>query len=407
MKTVGQISPDKCCGCAACMDKCPVKAISMHYDGDFNRVPFVDTDLCISCGQCIKLCPNTGNKNREHEDNYKVYLGSYKNSFIEKHSSSGGIFAALALHVLEQKGVVYGASIIYEDDLLSCHHIRITDANELYKLQGSKYVQSRTDGVFQKVKDDLKRGIKVLFSGTSCQVASLKSFVGSNDNLYTVDLVCHGVPKENLFYDYINYYETKYDCKVVNVSFRAKGIFFHGTEIKHVLTLTYEKNGKRFKKILVEPKSSFYRLFMSRAGYRSSCYHCLYATPNKPADITLGDYTLTPKESERYQLPIDTTYSTIIVHNNNGSQLLRSIKDELILSIVSPKDVIARHGNLNHPSRLTNEGAYYYSCYLTGGYGKLQKLIIFRFVKSEIRYLFYRILIKQHLKFSKKSQEAL
>jgi coenzyme F420-reducing hydrogenase beta subunit len=374
------------------MDKCPVKAISMHYDNDFNRVPLVDAELCISCGQCVKLCPNINEITREHEDDYTVYLGSYKKSCVEKRSSSGGIFAALALYVLNQNGVVYGAAIKCEDDSLSCRHIRITDPSELSQLQGSKYVQSRTDGIFQKVKDDLKKGNKVLFSGTSCQVASLKRFVGNNDNLYTVDLVCHGVPKEKLFNDYIDYYEGKHDCTVVNVSFRAKGLFYHGKEIKHVLTLTCEKKGKRYKRILVEPKSSFYCLFMTRAGYRSSCYHCLYATPNKPADITLGDYTLTTKESEKYQLPLDLTYSTIIVHNSKGNLLLSSIKDVLIISTVFAKDVIARHGNLNHPSKLSKEGEYLYVCYLTGGYDKLQKLIRIRLLKSEIRYLIDRII---------------
>ena len=387
MMTVGQISPDRCCGCAACMDKCPVKAISMHYDGDFNRVPLVDDGLCISCGQCVKLCPNIDEITREQEDNYSVYLGSYKNKRIEKSSSSGGIFAALALHVLNQNGVVYGATIKYDDDTLSCHHIRITDANELSQLQGSKYIQSRTDGIFRKVKDDLKDGKIVLFSGTSCQVASLKRFVGSNDNLYTVDLVCHGVPKEKLFNDYINYYEIKHGCKVVNVSFRAKGIFFHGKETKHVLTLTCEKNGKRFNTILVEAQSSYYRMFMSRAGYRSSCYHCRYATVDKPADITLGDYTLTLKESKKYNLPSTQNYSTIITHNKKGLQLLAEIESCLTFSEVSSCEVIAKHGNLNHPSVLTADGIVLYNSYLKGGFSKVQKIVNYWCFKLNVKWL--------------------
>lgn len=391
MITVGQITPDKCCGCAACMDKCPVKAITMHYDEGFNRVPNVDAELCISCGQCVKLCPNTEVKKRITDDNYTVYLGSYKNKSIEQYSSSGGIFAALALYVLNQNGVVYGAAIKYENNFLLCRHTRITDVGELFQLQGSKYVQSRTDGVFQNVKDDLKDGKIVLFSGTSCQVASLKQFIGNNDNLFTVDLVCHGVPKEKIFNDYIDYYETKHNCKVINVSFRAKGVFYRGKETKHVLTLTCENKGKRYNTILVEPKSSFYCMFMSRAGYRSSCYNCLYATPDKPADITLGDYTLKPEEFRKYKLPPHFIYSTIICHNVKGKELLRGIKDDIIISKASSEEVVSRHGNLNTPSKVTEEGRILYDAYITGGFKKLQRIIICGLVKSYIRYLIYRI----------------
>ena len=102
------------------------------------------------------------------------------------------------------------------------------DAKDIYLLQGSKYIQSRTDGIYKQVKADLKEGRKVLFSGTSCQVASLKRFVGDAPNLYTIDLVCHGVPKEKLFQDYISFYESKNKCTVKNVSFRSKGYYCHG-----------------------------------------------------------------------------------------------------------------------------------------------------------------------------------
>lgn len=389
-QTVSAIVPEKCCGCAACMDKCPVHAISMHYDSDFNRVPHVDENVCISCGQCIKLCPRYNEEDRDKHEGLdkkiKVYLGCYKNEDVEKKSSSGGIFAALALQVLKQKGVVYGAAMCYENNKLSCHHIRVLDAKDIYLLQGSKYIQSRTDGIYKQVKADLKEGRKVLFSGTSCQVASLKRFVGDTPNLYTIDLVCHGVPKEKLFQDYISFYESKNKCTVKNVSFRSKGYYWHGKERKHLLTLTYEKNKVLYDEKILEQKSSYYCLFMSRAGYRLSCYSCAYATPNKPADLTLGDYHLTAREFEKYQLPSNQTYSTILVHNDKGKEVLDEIKENLKLAKASPQEVIARHGNLNYPSKMTDYGRLMYSTYLQGGYAKLQRMINIRFLKSNFRY---------------------
>ena len=389
-QTVGAITPENCCGCAACMDKCPVHAITMHYDSDFNRVPLVDDKACISCGQCVKLCPRINEEDRESceniNGNINVYLGCYENKAVERNSSSGGIFAAMALQMIEQGGIVYGAAMCYENNSLSCRHIRVTEAKDIHLLQGSKYIQSRTDGIYKQVKADLKEGRMVLFSGTSCQVASLKRFVGENPNLYTVDLVCHGVPKEKLFKDYISFYESKYKCTIKNISFRSKGYFFHGKEMKHLLTLTCEKNNEVYEDKIIENKSSYYCLFMSRAGYRSSCYSCIYASPNKPADITLGDYTLTSIEAKKYQLLPTHTYSTILVHNDRGEKMLEDIKDNLILASANPNEVIARHGNLNHPSKITERGTLLYTAYLKGGYSRLQRIINFRMLKYEIYY---------------------
>jgi coenzyme F420-reducing hydrogenase beta subunit len=125
---------------------------------------------------------------------------------------------------------------------------------------------------------------------------------------------------------------------------------------------------------------------MSRAGYRSSCYSCIYASPNKPADITLGDYTLTSIEAKKYQLLPTHTYSTILVHNDRGEKMLEDIKDNLILASANPNEVIARHGNLNHPSKITERGTLLYTAYLKGGYSRLQRIINFRMLKYEVYY---------------------
>lgn len=386
MKIVDSLSVERCCGCAACVDKCPVGAIKMHYD-DGNRVPIVDSDICISCGQCVRVCPAFNESERCVSNDYSVFLGSYKNSEIESRSSSGALFAALAIEILKRDGIVYGAAMQYKDGEVYCQHTRVDNYHDLHLLQGSKYIQSKTEGIYKQIKVDLREGKTVLFSGTSCQVAALKRFVGKDENLYTVDLVCHGVPKDQLFKDYIRYCEDKYNCKIVDVSFRSKGIVWHRKEMKHVLTLTCNKNGLQKKIILVEPKSSFYCLFMSRAGYRSSCYNCMYASVDKPADITLGDYTLSIEESKKYNLPSTPTYSTILVRTDIGKRLLDLARENLIITKASSDEVISKHGNLNHPSRITDEGKRMYSAYLEGGFRNLQRIIDYSYLKTSIKWV--------------------
>jgi coenzyme F420-reducing hydrogenase beta subunit len=131
----------------------------------------------------------------------------YKDTKCSIKSSSGGLFVALAKSILAKQGIVYGAAMVYDNHVLECRHIRVEDEKDLYLLQGSKYVQSRMSGIYTQVKKDLTSGKTVLFSGTSCQVASMRNFVGAQERLFTVDLVCHGVPQDKIYNDYIDFIE--------------------------------------------------------------------------------------------------------------------------------------------------------------------------------------------------------
>ncbi len=383
--TVNLLSSDKCCGCAACLDICPVHAISMKEDDSWNRRASVDESICIKCGLCTKVCPHF-TKEECASIKKRFYVGFCNDKEFSKKSSSGGIFATIAREIICQGGIVYGAAMVVENNGILCKHIRVDSLENIPLLQGSKYVQSRTDGIYKEVKKDLSEGKTVLFSGTSCQIASLKRFVGERDNLCTVDLVCHGVPKNKLFHDYIMFLEKKYKCKIVDISFREKGRMYLGSEMRYFLSLQCKSKKSVTCSINIQSiKSAYYSLFLTRAGYRDSCYHCAFATLHKPGDLTLGDFMPREMEKKKYGFSSAEHYSSIIVHNGKGEAMLKKI-DRLIRKVEIPMDeMIKHHQNLSVPSVASLQGELYLKHYVEGGYDRLQGLVERRFRKHQIK----------------------
>lgn len=375
---------DNCTGCGACVDKCPYNAIKLRVEKTGSRLPAVDSKKCVSCGLCKKTCPNLNTMATQlYED--KSFIGFYKNKEIADQSSSGGVFAAVAKHFLEKHAVVYGAAMVYENDRLNCKHIRIDDVDDLRLLQGSKYVQSHTEGIFNEVKRDLDNGRLVLFSGTSCQIAGLRSFIGNNENLFLIDLVCHGVPKDRVFADYVDYVEALYNCKLVNMSFRAKGETYAGVEMPYFIKMEFKKGDNvSFEVAAPKPKSSYYNLFLARAGYRESCYVCKYATIKKPSDITLGDFRPNGEELIKYGLDDRLSYSSIIVHNDKGYELLKSISEWCFALEIPVVEMLKHHLNMQKPSETSNAGILMYQLYLNGGFAKLHRYVKRNYLKANL-----------------------
>ena len=190
---------DECVGCGACENVCPVKAISMQENEEGFLYPVVDSDLCVSCNKCNHVCPVQ--KNEKKAVVSKAYAAWNKDDAILRGSSSGGVFSILAQYVLRKGGVVCGAAF---DEGNVVKHILVENAADLEKLRGSKYVQSEIGHIFVQIKDLLKSGRQVLFSGTPCQVAGLNSYLEKDfDNLLTVDVACHGVPSPKVWQKYI------------------------------------------------------------------------------------------------------------------------------------------------------------------------------------------------------------
>ena len=316
-----------------------------------------------------------------------VYVAFGQDKTITEKSSSGGVFATLANNILTKGGIVYGAAMMYEEDKLQCKHVRIDKVEDLHLIQGSKYVHSRTSGVFQSVKKDLDNGLTVLFSGTSCQVFALNHFVGENEKLYTVDLVCHGVPKDNVFYDYIDYLEEKEHKKIIGMSFRSKRKY-------NLYILEKNEDNQTSERVITSRKSAFYQLFLQRAGYREACYKCKWASLSKPGNITLGDFIPRKDELEKYGFDRSVTYSSIIVHDSKGNTLIEATPN-LKFVPVTMDEMLRHHGNLIHPSSITPRGKKLYFFYRRYGYVNAQRWIDFNnALRNFLRFVSFRKKIK-------------
>ena len=218
-------NPADCCGCSACASICGHDAITMEPDALGFLYPKVDELKCVNCGLCEKVC--AFNDNYETPDNFAepIAYGARQKDISEvMQSRSGAVFSALSDYILENGGVVYGAG--YTDHFRVVHK-RATTTQERDEFRGSKYVQSDMNDVFRSVRKDLQSGMIVLFSGTPCQTSGLNKYIGKKlrNNLFLVDIVCHGVPSPYIWRDYIAYLEKKQGSKIVWVNFRDKEQF--------------------------------------------------------------------------------------------------------------------------------------------------------------------------------------
>lgn len=359
----------ECCGCGACQAICPKNAIEMVEDEYGFIYPIIDENKCINCNLCKKTCAYM-NPRKINEDK-RVYVSVSKNDETLKKSASGGVFFELANSIIFDGGVVYGCSMELENDKLMPEHIRVDNQENLKKLQGSKYVQSECGNIYRLVKKDLINARKVLFSGTPCQIEGLKSFLQYKEyeNLFLVDIICHGVPSRKMFQDYIKDFETKNNCKVMEFYFRAKdkgwGLFFK---------VVYEKGGKAEKIIKPSYESSFYQLFLDSSIYRENCYECPYATENRNSDLTIGDFWGIGQEHPDVDIDSKRGISCIIANSNKGKKIIEKYSVSLY-NINSNFEKVARHNHqLNKPSKLPKERKVLMNMYKENGYSKVDRL---------------------------------
>ena len=329
-----------CCNCTACMNICPKQAITIKPDENGFSFPEIDRDLCIECGLCNKVCafqnvPITGN------EPISTYVAINKNSEVLLSSASGGIFGALASLVLEKNGVVFGCA--YNNDM-EPEHIYVDNLQDIKKLQGSKYVQSNINTTYTEAKKYLKNDRWVLFTGTPCQIAGLKSFLGKDyGNLITVDIICHGVPSADFFRGYIQYLEDKLRGKVTDFKFRDKS---NGWGLRG--KVVYKKQGKVLQKSILPIDSYYYSYFLKGDIYRENCYECKYACGSREGDFTMGDYW--GVEKAHPEIETKKGVSVLLVNSKKGTTLIDELRKYLDLTESTFEQARVQNGQLNSPT---------------------------------------------------------
>lgn len=326
MKTI--VEPNQCCGCLACADVCPKKAISIVKKNGFSY-PTINEELCVGCKRCEQVCPILNHAENEDYDACDPTVWVAWNTSEERlrDSTSGGMFVELAEKYIENGGYVCGCE--FSEDYKSCRHVLISKKDEISRVVHSKYFQSDMSGVYAAILQLLKEGSSVLFCGTPCQAAALFNFVGEKwrENLLIVDLFCKGIPSQEVHKKYLELLEHEAGSKIISYRSKSKvkgwGKFF--TEIKFA-------NGTA--KYVRSPLDN---LFVTQAlDVRPSCASCRYKGLDRVSDLTIGDYWgVTGVDRATAARGV----SALIVNTEKGQKLVDSLGSAIVKEQRSVFDV--------------------------------------------------------------------
>ena len=337
-----------CCGCNACVQRCPKQCISMIEDKEGFLYPQVDVDSCVNCGLCDKVCPVI------HQNPVRqplgVYAGINPNEIIRMQSSSGGIFTMIAEQIIDEGGVVFGVK--YNEHWEAVHDYALTK-QDLVAFRTSKYIQSIVGKTYKEAESFLRQGKKVLYSGTPCQIAGLKKFLRRNyENLLTIDFICHGTPSPGVFRWYLSEELTRIACmknkrkmfalqnipEIPKIDLLAKE---YNLEIKGIRFRDKRKGWRKYSFVLDVAKLSvfgkkkmislsqtfdmhvFLRGFLKDLYLRPSCYACPAKQLKSGADITIGDWWGIQKIKP--EIDDDKGISAIIVNSNSGVRQIQKL----------------------------------------------------------------------------------
>lgn len=311
-------SKSACCGCYGCENICPKDCIEMKVDNEGFWYPKVDEDKCVNCGLCEKVCPIINTPKKE-EYEIKAYECKNNNEDVRLSSSSGGVFTLLCEEIIENDGVVFGASF---DENFDVRHTYSETLEGCIQFRGSKYVQSKIGNSYKQAKEFLDSGRFVLFSGTPCQITGLEKFLLNKvyDNLITVDIACHGVPSPLVYRTYINKLKEEHNANIKNISFRDKQTGWS----KYSFNIEFN-NGDNFNQLGYE--NIYMKGFLKDIYLRPSCYSCDFKKPITSADITLADYW--GVENIHQELDDDKGISLILVNSKKGQRIFEKINNNM------------------------------------------------------------------------------
>ena len=339
--TISEIIASKVCtGCSLCASVCPKQCISMSSDVEGFPIPVIDTKTCIDCGICYKKCPSSISSIKKYPPQ-KYMAAILDDKYDLLNSSSGGVFIALAKYILSKNGYVCGC--IFDDNMIA-RHICTNNWETIKKMMGSKYVQSDMAGCLLELKELVQEGHLVMFTGTACQVAAIKSLVGWPLNLILVDILCHGVPSPLFLEKYKIYLQHKHKGKLTRLEFRNKERLGWGSEHRTYYEITKDGKVRGYYPSL----PGYFCAFFWGINLRHSCYTCSYAVENRISDLTIGDFW---GYWQYYKKRFPEGISIVSVNTSKGVKLYDELASMMKLSEeIDAHSAKASNTNFFHPT---------------------------------------------------------
>lgn len=312
-------SVDTCTLCGSCYNACPTDAITFSKEHLDFFYPLVNEKICIGCKKCQYKCPVvTPLQVQNTLDNCTTWIARNPDPEIRMKSTSGGVFYAVAQHVIQKGGYVCGAVF---DDKLCVKHICSNQISDVYKMMGSKYAQSDMGNVYQQVMKLVEKRVPVLFTGCPCQVAGLNAILGkSYECLVTMEVICHGIPSGHMLKSYIKLLSHKYKSEPITFNYRDKASGWHSCSVRAQF-----KNGTVYCKPTTA--DAYMRGFLGNTFLKPACFKCTFRGFRSNADCMIGDFW--GAEVEAPNLDDNTGLSCVLVHNQNVIKLLRTSGVEL------------------------------------------------------------------------------
>ncbi|MBD5340121.1 MAG: 4Fe-4S dicluster domain-containing protein [Bacteroides sp.] len=348
-----------CFGCYGCYNSCPRNAISMHPDKYGYEHPVIDTDKCIECHLCEKACTEINPLPLKAP--FEILAAAPKSKEEADSVASGGLCTEASRHFIENGGIVYGCE---EVTVSAIHHTKITKESDLDRIKKSKYVHSSIEHTFREIKFELDSGAKILFIGTPCQVSGLYGYLRKKyDNLYTIDLVCHGVPSQQMLIDQIKLMNLPQDFETNGrVEFRwktSKGIRFG---MKYIIN-------KQTIKEQLEADNAYMAAFTIGISYRENCYSCPFARQERIGDLTAADFWGLGEEVKSDFRDIDGV-SLVLINSSKGKILFDSIKHKFDTENHTIEEAKLNNLNLRQPAPRPLKRNKFLEIYLNKGLKK-------------------------------------
>ncbi|MCI5656056.1 MAG: Coenzyme F420 hydrogenase/dehydrogenase, beta subunit C-terminal domain [Ruminococcus sp.] len=379
----------QCYGCRACENICVRKAITMKYNSEGFLIPVVDKDKCIECKLCEKICPKlTAVDIPKKCDSDKIVSAYRKDSSRYREYTSSGIFNELAKRTIANGGKVCGC--IWNENM-QAEHILTDNIEDVKKMSYSKYVQSDMKECYREIEQTLKDGYHVLFSGTPCQVAAMKKYLRKDySGLFTIAIVCHGVPSPKVWEAYKTKLENEQNAKMVNANFRYKGKYGWITPFSY-----YEfDDGKKLEKLSFT-EDPYVIAFGADILHRNTCYNCNYKGSLNEADLIIGDFW--GCSSKLLSASKNKGISSVIIHTQKGQEMIDSLSDVFVLDTSTSDFIKAENKPIYAPVKYNPVREKFYNDFKQDGSLKFI-YTMFNRKKYKVKRVLYKFSIFELLK---------